>query len=163
MPIAAVVLASEPPPRSGRLAVAEARGLRARRVLAVERDVRVGALERQPRRAAGHLDAWCQARSPRRRARPRRARANVASPSATVSKRRSTQRLGALGHRVLDLAAADLPDVDGDAARVVGEPLRAVDEARERPDRVRALLVRVARVRGLAVATTFIAPAPLRA
>ena len=59
--------------------------------------------------------------------------------------------LGALGHGVLRRAAADLADVDGDAARVVGELLRGVDELRERPDRVRAVLVVVAGVRGLAV------------
>ena len=61
------------------------------------------------------------------------------------------ERLGAVGHGVLARPAGHLADVDGDAARVVGERLRAIDELRERPDRVRAFLVGVAGVRGLAV------------
>ena len=132
------------------LAAPEARGLRGRAVALHEPDARLGALEREARDAALDLDTCtlhgCGALVGGLPQRLDERLAVGARLEAEVD-----ERLGAIGHGVLARAARDLADVDGDAARVVGERLRAIDELRERPQRVGAFLVGVAGVRGLAV------------
>ncbi len=115
-----------------------------------------------PRDAALELDA--RAGTPLRRRPPRANRATSCLAVARVSKAQIDVRLGAIGHGVLARCPPRRsPTLTVTPRVVVGERLRAIDEARERPDRVRPFFVGVARVRGAAVARSRpMPPVPLR-